>query len=68
MYLDKDQIAMVRSKMAGYIGGQFVAQWATDEQVSLLVELKDEGARLHNKAVDVEGKIKHIQSIVRQGD
>lgn len=66
MYLNKRQIELVRTKMAGYVGGIFIAQWASDMQISQIVELKDKKARLFNEAADIKAQIESIQNTIRE--
>ena len=66
----KEQINFVKTNANGYIGGYEIVQNATDEEISLLIDLQDEYSHLYNQSQDIKGVysylIKSIKSRMKE--
>ena len=67
----KEQINFVKTNANGYIGGYEIVQNATDEEISLLIDLQNEYSYLYNQSQNNKSiyynLIELINSRVKEG-
>ncbi len=63
-----DNLRFVREFAPGAVGGKQVAEHASDAELSYLIVLGNEAARLHNEKLEVDRQINNLRtSILRKG-
>ena len=56
----------IREYAPGIIGGEKVAEKATDEEVLLLAKLADEESRLYNRLVEVQKEFNRLVEAIKR--
>lgn len=65
MYLTLKEIDSVKETAPGYIGGKQVATKATDSEISFLVKLNDEAAKMHNSLLMQKKYVENLQNSIK---
>ena len=62
----QEDIEFARKNAPGYIGGQYFADLATDEEISEIITIKDKLAEMHNTAKGLEKQFANITKAIKE--